>query len=628
MRRSLTPVAGTATGLLVLVLTARAELSVDSFGDPLPPGAVQRLGTLKMRYTSVGDLTYLPDGRAAVLVGGSVHIWDLAVGTLESSTSVSSAGLTSVERRRDGRALLLADGMGDVFEWDPEGKTVLRSWQTRQGRLCSARYSPDGKRLLVAGNSPLGYIEYDLESGAELNAGGVEFAETRCGAIYGPDGETVIMGGGYDHLLEHRVLATGELRKRWASNYEAKQIRLSPDRSTILVGVESCAEEYRLSDYSLLHRYDPVAGEAGRCFAHDFAATRNEAVLGLRTGSIHRYDRATGREVLRWSAHSGLISALAVSPDEKRVLTFGGGLLVESDLDTGLARLPWPRHGGPVQAVVFTPCGDRIISGSRDGTLRVWDSPSGRSRMRIEGATLGAYALAVSPDGTRVAAGCQDGAIREFSLADGNLLRQREGHRGIVRSIAYTRDGNRLVSSADDGSIRIWPQASRDAIVVLQGHLGGVLSVAVSADGHRLLSGGRDGTVRLWDAVKAAELAQHRRHRGWVEAVAFAGDGRWAVSTGGDGKVMRWDLETGQVDLEWDNGGPTLALAVSPGGQIVYCGVSSGANGWLLASGRQVAGFRGHQGSVHALATSPEGGLIVTGSTDTSLLVWTVPAPE
>ncbi len=614
--------------LLMSASIAVAQEAVDSLGDALPKGAIQRLGTLKMRYGSVGGLAYLPDGRGVVLTGANVHIWDLDAGALESSTQVAGATLTSAEMREDGQAMLLGDSTGTVYEWDPEALTTIRTWTTEQGGLRSARYSPDGTRFLVAGTSPLGYIEYEMESGAKTAAGEVGFATTQCGAIYGPDATTIIMGGGYDHLLEHRVLATGELLGKFATNYEAKQIRLSPDRTTVLVGVESCAEEYNLSDYSLLRRYDPVPGEAGRCFAHGFAALRNEAILGLRTGSIHRYDRLTGEEILRWMAHPSLISSLAISPDEERVLTFGGGLLVESELETGKSRLGWDRHGGPVRSVVFTPTGDRVISGSEDATLRIWDPRGGKSLLLIEGAALGAYALAVSPDGSRVAAGCKDGVIREFSTNDGELLRELKGHLGFIRSVAYADDGSQIVSSADDGSIRVWPPSEAGEAVVIKGHRGGVLSIAVSPDGSAILSGGRDGTVRLWDAATTREIRQHEQHRGWVEVVAFAGEGRWAVSTGRDGKVVRWDLGTGELVADIDNGGWTYDMVVSPDGIMVYCNASTGANCWNLADGQKIAELRGHASGTLSLAISPDGALLATGASDTSVLVWEVPADQ
>lgn len=213
---------------LALLLSARGVCAqaLDGLGDPLPEGAIQRLGTLQMRYGGVGGLAYLPDGRGIVLTGGSVDIWDLANGELQARTKVSGVGLTSVQLRSDGGVLLLADGAGKVYEWDPESREVVRSWDTGASGLRSARYSPDEKRMLVASASPPRFSEWNLESGEKLIEVETEFATTRCGAIYGPEGKTAILGGGYDHLLEHRDLATGELLHKWGTNYEAKDIKL------------------------------------------------------------------------------------------------------------------------------------------------------------------------------------------------------------------------------------------------------------------------------------------------------------------------------------------------------------------------------------------------------------------
>jgi len=184
--------------ILVLSVPAIGQKATDSLGDPLPEGTVQRLGNMRMRYPSwVSGLAYLPDGRGIVLQGGGVDIWDLAKGKKESRTQVCKSRLMSVKLRLDGKVLLLADSDGNVYEWDYEKLEVLRQWDSGQKGLRSVCYSPDGKRILVAGSSPLGLREFVIETGENITA--IEtpgFATTRCGAIYGPDGTTAIMGGG------------------------------------------------------------------------------------------------------------------------------------------------------------------------------------------------------------------------------------------------------------------------------------------------------------------------------------------------------------------------------------------------------------------------------------------------
>ncbi len=615
-------------GLFALTtMSEAAGQALDSLGEPLPEGAIQRLGTLRMRYGGVGGLAYLPDGRGVLLTGGYVHIWDLVEGETQSRTKVSGSRLTCVQLRSDGKVLLLGDGAGTVYEWDFEKLEVVRQWETGQGGLRSACYSPDGTRLLVAGSSPLGLMEFNIETGEKItDIKTPGFATTRCGAIYGPEGKTAIMGGGYNHLLERRDLATGELLHKWGTNYEAKDLSLSPDGTCLLVGVESHAKEWKLEDYSVFHVYDPVRGEAGRCFAHVYAPQRNEAVLGLRTGSIHRFDRETGKQVFSWMAHTGPIYSICVSPDGQWVLSHGGGLLAETNMDTGKPRLQWERHSGSVESVAFTPSGDRVVSGSSDGTLRVWDPISGKSLLLIEGAKLGAYALDVSPDGTRVAAGCKDSVVREFALADGSLLRELDGHLGYVRSVAYTHDGSRLLSTADDGSICVWEGDAAEPATRLEGHLGGVLTVAVSSDDKLVLSGGRDGTVRVWDLMTNEEVQKLEGHRGWVEAVVFAGKDRYAVSTGRDGRVLRWNLDAGKLVSEMNHPGWAYGLTCSPDGTRAYsAGSNRGVVCWDLAKSELVAELKGHTSGVTALAVSPDGKLLVTASSDTTLFVWDVP---
>ncbi len=601
--------------------------AADSAGEPLPPGAVQRLGTLRMRYPGgVGGLAYLPDGRGVVLTGGFVDIWDLAKGVLLSHTRVSGSGLRGIDLRPDGKALLLADAAGKVTEWDPAALREVRSWQTTHGKLLSARYSPGAARMLTAGEDPPGLKEWDLASGKELLSVQSQMVSIRPGAIYGPEGKTAILGGGYDHNLEHYDLATGRLLKKWCTIYQAKCLALSPDQKYLTVGVEDRAVEWSLAEYSEFHPYKHCPGEAARIFSVAYVPASNEVLCGGRDGSIHRWSRATGQRAFSWTPHQSEVSFLCLSPDGKWVLSYGTRQVTETNIETGENRLPLQRHVGSVEAVAFLPSGKQVVSASSDATLRLWEVESGKQLRSIAGAKLGAYAVAVSPDGSRVAAGCKDGVVREFSPADAKLLRELTGHLGYIRAVTYTPDGKRLLSSADDGSIRVWLPERPEPAAVLQGHRGGVLSLSVSPDGRRLLSGGRDATVRLWDLATAKLLRTFEGSRGWVSCVAFTPDGAHAFSGGRDGRIRKWNLESGKGDGELLQGSWIYSLACFPDGRRV---AATGADGkivcWDVETAKQVTSFAGHQGAVTCLAVSGDGQRLVSGSQDTTLLVWGVP---
>jgi len=595
---------------------------VDALGDPLPSGAVQRLGTLRLRFRGgVTDYCYLSDGRAVILTGTAIEVWDLARGKRTARHKVADVGLSTMALRPDGQALLFVDGKGNVREWDLTQHRELRCWAAGQRGLNGARYSPDGKRVLTCGRLPPTVKEWDRETGRELIkiTGGLAYNGM---AVYSGDGKTAWAGGGCEHTLEHYDLATGKCLKRLWKDYCVYTMTLSADGTRLLVGSRHHGSEWRVDDYACLGKYKGHHGYAVPSIA--YCRDADQILTGSRDGSIRRWNRHKSAKYLhRWWPHQGHVRRMRVSPDGKWVLSYGDNLLIETSVATGEPRIRWDRHRGTVQAAAFLPTGGRVVSGSIDETLRVWDVANGKTVRVIEGARLGAFSVAVSPDGKRIAAGCKDGVIREFAAADGKLLRELKGHRGWVRAIAYTPDGCRLLSTADDGSVRGWDLDKAEPVVRLEGHRGGVLAVAVSPDGRLALSGGRDGTVRLWDLTARKQVWSTEAHRGWVNAVLFVGDGGQAMSGGRDGLVSRWDVRTGKVVAALNHGAWIKSLACSPDGKRAWSAGDDGAVvGWDLQTGQKVSTSAGHEGAVLALAVSPDGGHVVSGSADTTLLVW------
>ena len=609
---------------------AGAGRSTDRFGDVLPAGAIQRLGTLRMRYASgIGDLCYLPDGRGVIAVGGRVEIWDLTEGRLERSDEVCESGPVSVVPRQDGKLLLLADSKGNVSEWDLAARRVVRRWASGQAGLKRACYSPDETRVLTTGSKPPTIKEWDLDSGAERISveGRMHYFHE---AVYGPEARTAYVNGGAGSgaVIAHYDLSGGKALKEWHKDYytHGRSIELSADRQRLIVGSRHMGTEWRLEGYKLLRKFTGHHGHAVTAIA--YCREPDQLLTGSRDGSIRRWNRLDGKMLLRWWPHNSHVTRIAVSPDGKWVLSYGGGLVAECSTATGESRMKWERHGGAVNAVAFVPDGRHVVSASSDGTLRVWDVVSGVTTQEIPGAKLGAYCVAVAPDGTTVAAGCKDGVVREFRVSDRTLVRGLKGHRGYVRSVTYTADGERLLSSAGDGSICVWPQGSEEPAVRLEGHRGGVLCVAVSRNGDRVVSGGRDGTVRVWDLTEAKLVHTLEGHRGWVEGVAITPDGKQALSVGRDDLLIRWDLGDGKEASRSEHTGLHSAVVCPADGAHAYSAGSDGAVvRWSLETGDETGELAGHEKAVTALALSPDGKTLVSASADTTLLVWDV-APD
>ena len=223
-------------------------------------------------------------------------------------------------------------------------------------------------------------------------------------------------------------------------------------------------------------------------------------------------------------------------------------------------------HSASVTSVAFSPDGARVVSGSGDNSLRLWDAAIGQpigEPWQGHGASV--YSVAFSPDGARVVSGSGDNTLRLWDAATGQPIGEPwQGHSAWVTSVAFSPDGARVASGSGDNSLRLWDAATGQPIgEPWQGHSAWVTSVAFSPDGARVASGSGDNTLRLWDAATGQPIgAPWQGHSAWVLSVAFSPDGGRVVSGSGDNPNSRWDymLLIWEVDEDsWKRRGCAIA---------------------------------------------------------------------
>ncbi|KZO90470.1 hypothetical protein CALVIDRAFT_602933 [Calocera viscosa TUFC12733] len=274
-------------------------------------------------------------------------------------------------------------------------------------------------------------------------------------------------------------------------------------------------------------------------------------------------------------------------------------------------------HRDEATSVAFSLDNRRIISGSYDKTVRVWDAETGEAVGNpLTAHRGGVTSLAFSRDNRRIVSGSLDRTVRIWDAETGEAVGDPLiGHNDSVTSVAFSPDSRRIVSGSRGNTIRIWNVETGEAAVnPLSGHSDIVESVAFSPDNRRIASGSKDNTVRIWDA-EGGQAVGHplMAHNDAVTSVAFSSDNQRIVSGSLDDTIRIWDAETGKTF-----GGVFV-------GQSPHCFRVMGPDGpdMGVETGEAIGNPRtDHSDWVTSVAFSLDNRRIVSGSFDNTVRIW------
>ena len=475
---------------------------VDLYGDPLPPGAVARLGTARMRQDDVEAMGLSPDGRVLItksVADGSVRAWEAASGKLlwqtrfgELWAANNGNGLLGANFSPDGRLLAeiydcrTSAGMAVcILLCDAKNGKVLRRFPA-EGSLpfvWETAFSPDSK-VLAAKEKGTIYL-WSTEKGRQI----VKWVgpATSDGMIrFSSDGKTLLSA--YDNKVSHwdvaKRVTTSVVELKTGT---PKWLAAMSDNGRLLAVVGGQTEK-------------PAPGPG--------AASNS---------TLQLFDTTTGKECCTLLGVSGSIQALAFSAD--------AGNLVGVAAEEGKQRC----------------------------AVSVWDTRNGKLKSRFPVRSRPCWNIGVSPDGGKVftsatsnhgwlAHGADESVVRWWDATTGTELLTKPAHEHRVESVCFTPDGRFLLSAAHDDTVRVWDIGSARSLhrVANGGHYATALSV-VSPQG-TFLSGAGDDRLCLYDWVtgrrfqslapppESDQVPAIMKAHNQVRAVVVSPDGRSATS--------------------------------------------------------------------------------------------------
>jgi WD40 repeat protein len=423
---------------------------------------------------------------------------------------------------------------------------------------------------------------------------------------------------------------------------EGFDLAFSPDNR--LVAVPSVDRTIKIWDAAKGQEVLTLRGHADQVLCVAFSPDGKHLASTSEDKTVRLWDLTTGKEPVTPLDLASPAGGLAFSPNDSRYLASvsAGEFVRVWDTWNGSLVQSFPaahvRQG--LVTVVFSPDGSRLVSGSGENAVKVWEVTSGREVFTLSGHAAPVFSVAFSADGKRLASLDRDNQGKLWDLpadpqAGPAVLSPRfsfHRHSSSTWSMAFSRDGTRLAVGGGqaDANVRVYDTTTGETVFTLPGHMDRVISVAFSPDDQRLASASLDRTIKLWDMTTGQEALTLRGHSDLVGRILFSPDGQRLASASADGTVRVWDANPLEENPDSrartlrGHAGIVYGVAFSPDGKRL---ASASADGtvkvWNPESGQEESTLRGHTDTVFSVAFGPDGRLL-SGSRDRTARLWNV----
>jgi WD40 repeat protein len=424
------------------------------------------------------------------------------------------------------------------------------------------------------------------------------------------------------------VATRTEVRKLEGHTSSIFTLAFSPDGKTLASGsMDQTVKLWDVANGAL--RETIVPGETGTSLGIGIAS---EAAA---KPAANQADPRSGHW-FRWRDNSSLLPA-DVLPHGTAGNTDAGGETPGASTRPGAAHPA--RSRALVWSLAYSPDGRRLAIGQqgldeKKSVLRIWDLAAKRDVIWMARPS-GYRCVAFSRDGKGLASGTFDCVVEMYRLnGDVATMDHLWSDLGEPINVLAFLPGDRIAIGDWAGeTIYLRP---REQSQVVARYPGRIFALAASPDGSILAVGGEPGEIQLYEVDSGQCRATMFGHDLAVESLDFSPDGKHLASTSWDKTIRIWDVQTGrEVRRIAHSGDERLAVRFSPDGKTLACAGGRPANPrnepmpcpvqlWDWAEGTLLHVLSGHTNSIYALAFSPDGKTLASGSLDQTVKFWDV----
>ncbi|QJX00030.1 sigma-70 family RNA polymerase sigma factor [Frigoriglobus tundricola] len=628
-------------------------VATDADDDPLPKGALLRLGTTRFKHPGdASELILSPDGKTVVTYGGMcAAAWGTSTGkTLWTAHTANFEGSSYAGERLlavspDGRRVLWTCGGQTFFEIADmaSGKSNRISINGEKDlRFTAIDVSPDGTSLAVGTSIGVyltdltGTVRHKIANPGVKPAPGAKsdrllFHGNYSFVRYSPDGKRLAVVTN-DTPKSLRFCDPDTLQEQSRIELTAYLVRLafSPDGARVAVTErDNAVRVYEVAGGKRVHEWVVKLDNPSENYTSAVAWSPDGKWLaaGATDHAIYLWDAATGKGAGRLTGSGWYPWGLAFSSDSKTLFSTGWDGVVRRWDVAAAKQLPLPN--GAVR-------GSSVVAASRDGgrvafaadtdEVHIVDVKTGKGVQRLKAADSGVSRIVFSPDGKRLAIGGSHGTrvnVVLWDLATGTVAHRWDWEKGrdphsAVKDIVFSADGTQIAAA-------VFRQNAAHVLTVRGGarqvlpheHIYGL---DFAPDGTTLATAGWDRVIRLWDP-KTGQVARQvevpskdKRDDVRMYSVRFSPDGRTLATAHMNAHVSLWDVKSLQNKNRFETGGFTFnALAYSSDGLRLATGTGHGVVVWDAHTGAKLWD-RGNMGdSVYTVEFGRDGRNVLAG---------------